>query len=326
MTRRQFIALLGGAAAAWPLAARAQPAMPVVGFLHSASPDGNADRVRAFRQGLKEAGFVEGENVAVEYRWADNQVDRLPALAADLVRRQVTVIAATTTPAAIAAKAATSTIPIVFLAPEDPVRLGLVTSLARPGGNLTGVNFFVSEVSAKRLELLRELAPGAIRIAVLVDAALSTSAESTLRDVETAARSMGLQIQVLNASTSREIDAAFAGFARDRPDALFVATSAFFADRRVQLALQAMLHRIPATYPFRDFVEAGGLMSYGAGLRDAIRQVGGYTGRILKGAKPADVPVVQATKFELTINHQTARMLGLTVPDKLLVAADEVIE
>jgi len=300
--------------------------MPVVGFLHSASPDGNADRVRAFRQGLKEAGFVEGENVAVEYRWADNQVDRLPALAADLVRRQVTVIAATTSPAAIAAKAATSTIPIVFLAPEDPVRLGLVTSLARPGGNLTGVNFFVSEVSAKRLELLRELAPGATRIAVLVDAALSTSAESTLRDVETAARSMGLQIQVLNASTSREIDAAFAGFARDRPDALFVATSAFFADRRVQLALQAMLHRIPATYPFRDFVEAGGLMSYGAGLRDAIRQVGGYTGRILKGAKPADVPVVQATKFELTINHQTARMLGLTVPDKLLVAADEVIE
>jgi putative ABC transport system substrate-binding protein len=300
--------------------------MPVVGFLHSASPDGNADRVRAFRQGLKEAGFVEGENVAVEYRWADNQVDRLPALAADLVRRQVTVIAATTSPAAIAAKAATSTIPIVFLAPEDPVRLGLVTSLARPGGNLTGVNFFVSEVSAKRLELLRELAPGATRIAVLVDAALSTSAESTLRDVETAARSMGLQIQVLNASTSREIDAAFAGFAHDRPDALFVATSAFFADRRVQLALQAMLHRIPAAYPFRDFVEAGGLMSYGAGLRDAIRQVGGYTGRVLKGAKPADVPVVQATKFELTINHQTARMLGLTVPDKLLVAADEVIE
>jgi putative ABC transport system substrate-binding protein len=300
--------------------------MPVIGYLHSASPDGNADRVRAFRQGLKEAGFVEGENVAVEYRWADNQVDRLPALAADLVRRPVTVIAATTSPAAIAAKAATSTIPIVFLAPEDPVRLGLVTSLARPGGNLTGVNFFVSEVSAKRLELLRELAPGATRIAVLVDAALSTSAESTLRDVETAARSMGLQIQVLNASTSREIDAAFAGFAHDRPDALFVATSAFFADRRVQLALQAMLHRIPAAYPFRDFVEAGGLMSYGAGLRDAIRQVGGYTGRILKGAKPADVPVVQATKFELTINHQTARMLGLTVPDKLLVAADEVIE
>jgi ABC-type uncharacterized transport system substrate-binding protein len=191
---------------------------------------------------------------------------------------------------------------------------------------LTGVNFFVSEVSAKRLELLRELAPGATRIAVLVDAALSTSAESTLRDVEMAARSMGLQTQVLNASTSREIDAAFAGFAHDRPDALLVATSAFFTDRRVQLALQAMLHRIPATYPFRDFVEAGGLMSYGAGLRDALRQVGGYTGRILKGAKPADVPVVQATKFELTINHQTARMLGLTVPDKLLVAADEVIE
>jgi putative tryptophan/tyrosine transport system substrate-binding protein len=330
MNRRRLITALGGAAAVpmlWPLAARAQQsAMPVIGFLHSASADGNADRVRAFRQGLKEAGFVEGENVAVEYRWADNQVDRLPELAADLVRRRVAVIVTLTAIGGVAAKAATSTIPIVFLAPEDPVKLGLVTSLARPGGNLTGVNFFVSEVSAKRLELLRELAPGAIRIAVLVDAALSTSAESTLRDVETAARSMGLQIRVLNASTSREIDAAFAGFAHDRPDALFVATSPFFGDRRVQLALQAVLHRIPATYPFRDFVEAGGLMSYGAGLRDAVRQVGGYTGRILKGAKPADLPVMQATKFELTINHQTARMLGLTVPDKLLVAADEVIE
>jgi ABC-type uncharacterized transport system substrate-binding protein len=325
--RRKFITLLGGAAAAWPIAAHAQQsAMPVVGFLHTASPDGNADRVRAFRQGLKEEGFVEGENVAVEYRWADNQVDRLPALAAELVQRRVAVIAALNSLASAAAKTATATIPIVFVAPEDPVRLGLVTSLARPGGNLTGVNFFPSELSAKRLELLRELVPGAVRIAVLVDSAYRMVVESTSRDMGAAARAMGLQIQVRNASTSGEIDAAFAGFVRERPDALFVTVSPFFADRRVQLALQAMLNKIPATYPFRDFPEYGGLMSYGASLRDTIRQAGVYTGRILKGAKPADLPVVQSTKLELVINHQTARMLGLTVPDKLLVAADEVIE
>jgi putative tryptophan/tyrosine transport system substrate-binding protein len=320
------MSLLCGAAA-WPLTARAQqPAMPVIGFLHSASPDGNADRVRAFRQGLKEVGFVEGENVLVEYRWADNQIEQLPALAAELIRQRVVAIAAIGVPATFAAKAATTTIPVVFLVPEDPVRLGLVESLARPGGNLTGINWFPSELSGKRLELLRELVPGAARIVVLVDPAMTTTNGSTLREVEAAARSLGLQIQVHNASTSREIDAVFESFVRDRPDALFVPTSAFFADRRVQLALQAMLHRIPVIYPFREFPEYGGLMSYGASLRDAIRQVGGYAGRILKGAKPADVPVVQATKFELTINHQTARMLGLTVPPTLLSIADEVIE
>jgi putative tryptophan/tyrosine transport system substrate-binding protein len=324
--RRAFMSLLCGAAA-WPLTARAQqPAMPVIGFLHSASPDGNADRVRAFRQGLKEVGFVEGENVLVEYRWADNQIEQLPALAAELIRQRVVAIAAIGVPATFAAKAATTTIPVVFLVPEDPVRLGLVESLARPGGNLTGINWFPSELSGKRLELLRELVPGAARIVVLVDPAMTTTNGSTLREVEAAARSLGLQIQVHNASTSREIDAVFESFVRDRPDALFVPTSAFFADRRVQLALQAMLHRIPVIYPFREFPEYGGLMSYGASLRDAIRQVGGYAGRILKGAKPADVPVVQATKFELTINHQTARMLGLTVPPTLLSIADEVIE
>ena len=319
--------MLGGTAVAWPLVARAQqPAMPVIGFLHSASPDGNADRVRAFRQGLKEVGFVEGENVLVEYRWADNQIERLPALAAELIRQRVVAIAAIGLPATFAAKAATTTIPVVFLVPEDPVRLGLVESLARPGGNLTGINWFPSELSGKRLELLRELVPGAARIVVLVDPAMTTTNGSTLREVEAAARSLGLQIQVHNASTSREIDAVFESFVRDRPDALFVPTSAFFADRRVQLALQAMLHRIPVIYPFREFPEYGGLMSYGASLRDAIRQVGGYAGRILKGGKPAAVPVVQATKFELTINHQTARMLGLTVPPTLLSIADEVIE
>ena len=279
--------------AARPLSARAQqPMMPVIGFLHSASPDGNADRVRAFRVGLKEAGFVEGENVTIEYRWADNQLERLPAMAADLVRRRVAVIAslagATT---ALPAKAATTTIPIVFIAPEDPVKLGLVTSLARPDGNLTGVNFFPAEVSAKRLELLRQLVPNAVRIAVLVDPSIGAAVvDSILRDVENAVRSMGLQmIQVLNASTSDEIDTAFARLAREQTDALFVGSGPFFTDRRVQLALHGMLHRIPATYPYRDYPEAGGLMSYGASLREAIRQAGIYTGRILKGAKVAEL-------------------------------------
>jgi putative tryptophan/tyrosine transport system substrate-binding protein len=325
--RREFITLLGGAAAAWPLAGRAQqPATPVIGFLHSASPDGNADRVRAFRAGLKEAGFIENENVAVEYRWADNQIERLPVLAAELVQRRVVVIAAIGGSSTFAAKRATTTIPIVFLVPEDPVRLGLVMSLARPSGNLTGVNWFPAEVAAKRLEFLRELAPRAARIVVLVDPAATTTNETTLRDVETAARAMGLQIHVVSAGTGREIDLLFASIGREQPDGLFVATSAFFADRRVQLALQAMHRTVPATYPFREFVDAGGLMSYGANLREAIRQVGVYSGRILKGAKPTDLPVVQSTKFELIINHQTARMLGLTVPDKLLATADEVIE
>jgi putative tryptophan/tyrosine transport system substrate-binding protein len=326
MRRREFITLLGGAAA-WPLAARAQSALPVIGFLHSASPDGNAGRVRAFREGLKEAGFVEGENVAVEYRWAEYQLDRLPALADELVRRPVAVIVAPSgPPVAFAAKAATKTIPIVFIVAEDPVKLGLVASVNRPGGNLTGINFLNAELAAKRLGLLRELVPGAVRIAVLVDPTNTMTTESTLRDVTAASRAMGLQIQVLNASTSREIDAAFESFVRARPDALFPAVSAFFVDRRVQLALQAMLHRLPGIFPLRENVDAGGLMSYGASLTDAYRQVGVYTGRILKGAKPTDLPVVQSSKFELVINHQTARLLGLAVPPSLLAIADEVIE
>jgi len=327
LRRREFITLLGGAAATWSLAARAQQAaMPVIGFLHPASPDGNADRVRFFRQGLKEAGYDEGENAAVEYRWADNQPERLPALAVDLIRHRVAVIVTFGPAAAFAAKAATTTIPVVFLVPEDPVRLGLVASLARPGANLTGINFFAAEVVAKRLELLRELVPDAARIAVLVDPAVPTSAESTEREAEEAARAMGLQIKMHAVKTGGDIDAVFASFGGERPDAVLAAISAFLVDRRVQLALQAMLHRLPATYALREFAEAGGLMSYGANLRDACRQVGVYAGRILKGTKPADLPVVQSSKFELVINHQTARMLGLTVPDKLLVGADEVIE
>jgi putative tryptophan/tyrosine transport system substrate-binding protein len=327
MKRRTFLTLLGGAAAAWPLAARAQqPAMPVIGFLNPASPDAFADRLRAFRQGLKDTGYVEGENVAIVYRWAEDQLDRLPALAADLVRRQVAVIATVTSHSTFAAKAATTSIPIIFSLAEDPVRLGLIASIARPGGNATGINILSGELVAKRLELLRELVPGAARVAVLVNPANATSTETTVRDVELAARTIGLQIQVLNASTSREIDAAFAALARERPDALLVATDTLFTTRRVQMSLRAMRHAIPATYSAREVVEAGGLMSYGSNLTDALRQAGAYTGRILKGAKPADLPVVQASKFELVINHQTARMLGLTVPDKLLVAADEVIE
>ena len=262
--------------------------------------------------------------MAVEYRWAENQVERLPALADELVRRPVTVIAVAGQPATFAAKAATTTIPIACIVAEDPVRLGLVTSIARPTGNLTGVNFFPVELSAKRLELLRELT-AAVRIAALADPN-NTQGTSMVRDLETAAHALSLEIKVFNAGTSREIDAAFAGFARERPDALFVGTGPFFTDRRVQLALQAMLHRIPAAYPYREFVEVGGLISYGASLREAFRQLGDYTGRILKGVKPADLPVLQSSKFELVINAQTARMLGLTVPPTLLATADEVIE
>jgi putative ABC transport system substrate-binding protein len=327
MKRRAFITLLGGAAASWPLAARAQqPAMPVIGFLHSQSPDTFTEPLRGFRQGLKESGFVESETVAIEYRWADNQTDRLPALAAELVRRRVAVIATFSPPVALAAQAATTTIPIVFSSGDDPVRLGLVASLARPGGNLTGINFFVGELAAKRLEVLRELVPGATRVALLLDPSAGQITETTLRDVEAAARPKGLQIQVLNVQTSRDINAAFATFARERLDALFVGPGPFFTSRRVQLALLAAVQRVPAIYPARPFAEAGGLISYGASLTDAYRQVGAYVGRILKGAKPADLPVVQSSKFELVINAETARMLGLTVPPTLLARADEVIE
>jgi ABC-type uncharacterized transport system substrate-binding protein len=326
--RRDFITLLGGAAAVWPLAAGAQqPAMPVIGFLNYQSQDTIADLLRAFRQGLKDTGYVEGENVAIAYRWAENQIDRLPALAADLVRRQVGVIATSGGPAsAFAAKTATTTIPVVFAVNEDPVRLGLVASLARPGGNLTGINFFSAELVAKRLELLRELVSGAARVAVLVNPANATTSESTLRDVEAAARTLGLQLKILNASTSSAIDAAFETLARDRTDALFVASDAFFFIRRVQLVNLASRHVVPATYSLREFAEAGGLISYGTNIRDAFHQAGVYAGRILKGAKPAELPVIQSSKFELVINHQTARMLGLTVPPTLLSAADEVIE
>jgi putative ABC transport system substrate-binding protein len=322
MKRRAFISLLGAAAGAWPRAARAQQ-MPVIGFLHPSSPD--PYRVRSFRQGLKDAGFVEGENVTIEYRWADNQIDRLPVLAAELVQRRVAVIATGGPPAVLAAKAATTTIPIAFVVGEDPVKLGLVASLARPGGNLTGINYFAGELAAKRLELLRELVPAAARLAVLVNPT-NVATGSTLRDVEHAARAMGLQFHVFNVSTILEIDAAFTTLASERVDSLLVANDPFFIDRRVQLAQLAARHSLPAIHQDRLFAEVGGLMSYGASVGDAFRQVGLYTGRILKGAKPSDLPVVQPTKFELVINASTARMLGLTVPEKLLATADEVIE
>jgi putative tryptophan/tyrosine transport system substrate-binding protein len=326
--RREFITLLGGAAVAWPVAARAQqPAMPVVGFLGSVSPDASADRLRALRQGLRETGFVEGENVAIDYRWADNQIDRLSELAAELVGRRVAVIVTGGGPApAFAAKASTSAIPVVFTVAQDPVGLGLVASLARPGANLTGVNFLAVELAAKRLELLRELIPAAARIALLVNPANAAITEATVRDVESAARATGMQIRVLNADTSSEIDAAFGSFERERPDALLVGTGPFFTARRVQLVQLAARYMIPAIYAGRQNAEIGGLISYGASLADAYHQMGVYVGRILKGARPADLPVVQSTKFELVINHQTARMLGLTVPPTLLARADEVIE
>jgi putative tryptophan/tyrosine transport system substrate-binding protein len=324
MRRREFITLLGGAAAAWPVAARAQqqPAMPVIGCLIFTSPD-FADRVGAFRQGLKDTGLVEGENVEIEFRWADNQVDRLPELASQLVRRKVAVIAAMSARSALAAKEATSTIPIVFSSGADPVRLGLVTNLARPEGNLTGVTFLASELGAKRLEILRELVPGTVRVAVLANPRVD---EGPLRDVQAAARVMGLQIQIFNVSTSHEIDAAFATFLRERPDVLFAVGDPLFASRRVQLANLAARHLLPSAFAQREIAEVGGLMSYGSSLGDAWRQAGVYAGRILKGAKPADLPVVQSSKFELVINAQTARMLGLKLPPTLLATADEVIE
>ena len=302
--RREFITLLGGAAASWPLAARAQQAMPVIGFLHPTSSDTNADRLRAFHQGLKDTGYVEGKNVGIEYRWADGQFDRLPGLATELARRPVAVIATTqgATPA-LAAKAATTTIPIVFNVGEDPVKLGLVVSLARPGGNATGINFYGDELTAKRLELLRELVPGAARVAVLVNPA-NANAETQSRDVEVAARAIGVQMRVFNARTSREINAAFTTLAHERRDALFVVGNSLIHQPARPVDPSGGAPLIPTIYSSREFPEAGGLMSYGTNIADAWRQVGVYTGRILKGEKPADLPVVQASKFELVISRR----------------------
>jgi putative ABC transport system substrate-binding protein len=324
--RRELIAALGSAAA-WPLAARGQqPVMPVIGFLHPTSPDAFPDRLRGFRQGLKETGYVEGENVTITYRFAENQTDRLPTMAAELVNSRVAVIAAANSPSALAAKAATTTIPVVFISPEDPVRLGLVTSLAKPGGNLSGINLLSGELVAKRLELLHELVPGASRVAVLVNPANATTTETTLRDVEVAARAIGLQIQLLKVSTRHEIDEAFPILARERSNALFVGNDPFFTSRRVQLAILAAHHTIPSTYGTREIAEVGGLMSYGANIPHGWRQAGVYVGLILRGAKPAELPVVQSVKLELVINAQTARTLSLAVPPTLLATADEVIE
>ena len=324
MNRRTFI--LGSMATAWPVDASAQQSrLPVIGFLNSQSLDTYAERLRGFHRGLKEADYAEGETVTILYRWAENQIDRLPELAADLVRRQVAVIATGNSPAVLAARAATTTIPIVFTVANDPVKLGLVASLARPSGNLTGINFFNAELAAKRLELLRELVPTAARIAVLVNP-INPSTESTVKDMQAAGRALGLQILFFNVRTSGEINRAFTTFMRERPDALFVGGDGLFTSRRVQLATLTARHAIPATFSSREIPAAGGLMSYGTNIADAFRQVGAYTGRILKGAKVTDLPVVQASKIELVINAETARMLGLTVPPSLLSRADEVIE
>ena len=326
MKRREFITLLGGAAAAWPLAARAQqPPIPVIGFLNGASPDGYAPYVAAFRQGLKEAGYVEGQNVTIEYRWAEGQYDRLPSLAADLIQRKVIVIAATTTPAAQAAKAATSTVPIVFTTGGDPIKLGLVASLNRPGGNVTGVSNLIVELGSKQLGLLRELVPATTAIATLMNPSFPGT-ESQLGDVEAAARMLGLQLIVLRAGTDREIVTAFATMAQQGGGALVVGVDPFFLERRDHIVALAARHAIPAMYPLRDFAVAGGLMSYGTDFADSYRQAGVYTGRIVRGEKPADLPVQRSTKFEFVINFRTAKALGLAVPNSMQLLADEVIE
>jgi putative ABC transport system substrate-binding protein len=327
MRRRDFITLIGGATVGWPLAAHTQQlGLPVIGFLDPRTPEVVAARLRGFRQGLKETGYVESENVAIVYSWAEDKIDRLPALAVDLVRRPVAVIVASGPSSSFAAKAATTTIPIVFLVGNDPVQLGLATSLSRPGGNMTGINIFNSELGAKRLELLRDLLPKAARIAVLLNPADANLTERELKEVTDAARALGLQIQVHNANTSAEINAAFEAIGRERPDAVGVASTPFLNGRQVQLAQLAAFHRLPAISALRDYAEAGGLLSYGSNIVDSYRQAGLYVGRILKGAKPAELPVVQSNKFELVINAQTARMLGLTVPSSLLGRADEIID
>ena len=328
MRRREFIRLISGTAVAWPLAAHAQqPAMPVVGLVNGGSADAAVRFVAAFRKGLNETGYVEGQNVTVEYHWLEGQYDRVPALMADLVRRRVAVIV---TPSiatvALAAEAATATIPIVFGIGEDPVQRGLVANMARPGGNATGANFLATEVAAKRLRLLHDLLPKAVRVAVLVNPASASNTESTLREVQEAAPALGLNIEILNATTISEIDAAFAALARERPDALFVGPDGFFTSRRGQFATLTAVNKIPATYSNREYVAAGGLMSHGTDLTDVFHQVGAYTGNILRGAKPADLPVVQSTKLEFVLNLQTARALGLSVPPSLLSIADDVIE
>jgi putative ABC transport system substrate-binding protein len=325
--RRDFITLLGGAAV-WPLVARAQQvALPVVAFVSGHTPDDSALLGASFRKGLSEAGYIEGQSVMVEYHWLDGRYDLLPSLMADFMRRRVAVIVADTTPAALAAKAATATSPIVFAIGLDPVKLGLVASLARPGGNATGISVLNQEVVAKQLGFLHELVPKAVRIAVLVNPANAPGAESTRQNLSEAARPLGLQTQILNASTSREIEAAFADLVRDRAEALFIAADELLVSRVAQLATLAARHVIPTAQPTnRAFVKAGGLMSYGTDRVDYYHQVGVYAGRILKGAKPADLPVMQPTKFSLAINLQTARLLGLEVPPALLAIADEVVE